>query len=75
MTKSNDTIYETNFETGKVREIGYYGNALDLSTDDPLEEKLAEVKRLSKVPIRNAEDIYQALTNRETLDKRYLIRD
>ena len=35
-----------------------------------LEEKLAEVKRLSKVvTIRNADDIYHALTDRDTLDK------
>ena len=67
MTRSNDTIFETNFETGKVRDRGYYGHQF-LSTDGLLEEKLAEVKRLSKVPIRNVEDIYQALTNRQTLD-------
>jgi hypothetical protein len=66
MTKSNDIVYETNFETGKVIEIG---NPLDFSTDDSLDEKLAEVKRLSDVQIRNAEDLYHALTDREMLDK------
>lgn len=69
MTKSNDTTYETNFKTGKVRETSYYGNPFHLSTDDPLEEKIAEVKRLPIVPIRNENDIYYALTDRETLDK------
>ncbi|CAN5115847.1 hypothetical protein BH18THE2_BH18THE2_13840 [soil metagenome] len=69
MTKSNDTKYETNFETGKVRETGYYGNQLSVSIDDQLEEKIAEVKRLSKVPIRNADDIYHVLTDMEMLDK------
>lgn len=46
----------------------YYGNPYPSSIDYPLEEKL-EVKRLSVVPIRNAQDIHHALTNRETLDK------
>jgi hypothetical protein len=69
MTKSNDTIYEANFETGRVRKIGYFDDTHDLYADDPLDEKLAEVKRLSKVPIRNRDDIYHALTDRETLDK------
>lgn len=70
MTESNDTVYETNFATGRVREIrtNYYGNPYPSSIDYALEEKLAEVKRLSVVPIRNAQDIYHALTDRETLD-------
>ncbi|CAN5211526.1 hypothetical protein BH18THE2_BH18THE2_30010 [soil metagenome] len=67
ITKINDTIYETNFETGKVRDIGYHSYHF-LSKDGQLEEKLAEVKRFSKVPIRNVEDIYQVLTNRQILD-------
>jgi hypothetical protein len=71
MTESNDAIYETNFETGRVREIrtNYYGNPYPSSIDFPLEEKLAEVKRLSIVPIRNAQDIYHVLADKETLDK------
>ena len=66
MTKSNDTIYEADFETGKVRQLGHFG---DLSDDEPLEDRLAEVKRLSKVPIRNRNNIYHALTDKESLDK------
>jgi hypothetical protein len=69
MTKSNDTIYEADFENGKVRQLGYFSETYDLYADDPLEEKLKEVKRLSKVPIRGSDDIYHALTDRETLDK------
>jgi hypothetical protein len=71
MSSSNEIIYETNFETGKVREIStdYYGKPFSWPLDYPLEEKLAEVKRLSKVPIRNVHDVYHALTNREKLDK------
>jgi hypothetical protein len=69
MTKSNDTIYEADFENDKVRKVGYLSDAYDLYADDPLEEKLAEIERLSKVPIRNRDDIYYSLTDRETLDK------
>jgi hypothetical protein len=69
MTKSNDTIYEADFENGKVRQLGYFSDTYDLYADDPLEENLARVKRLSKVPIRTRDDFYHALTDRETLDK------
>jgi hypothetical protein len=70
MTKSNDLIYEVDFETGKFRHLGYFGDLYDPFEDEPLEEKFkVEVKRLSKVPIRGSDDIYHALTDRETLDK------
>ena len=72
MTKSNETIYETDFEAGKVKEIhaNYHGDPYSYSTEYPLEEKLSkEVKRLSKVPIRNVQDVFNALTDRETLNK------
>jgi hypothetical protein len=71
MTKSNETIYETDFVSGKVKEIyaNYNGDPYSFSTEHPIEEKLNEVKRLSKVPIRNAKDVYNALTDRETLNK------
>jgi hypothetical protein len=47
MTKSNETIYETDFEAGKVREIyaNYHGDPYSFSTEYPLEEKLSEVKK------------------------------
>jgi hypothetical protein len=71
MSKSNETIYETDFEAGKVKEIyaNYHGDPYSFSREYPLEEKLKEVKRLSKVPIRNVQDVYNALTDRETLNK------
>jgi hypothetical protein len=71
MSKSNETIYETDFEAGTVKEIcaNYYGNPYSFSIEYPLEEKLKEVKRLSKVPMRNVEDVYKALTNGDTFDK------
>jgi hypothetical protein len=72
MSKSNETIYEADFEAGKVKEIyaNYHGDPYSFSTEYPLEEKLGKgVKRLSKVPIRNVKDVYNALTDRETLNK------
>ena len=71
MSKSNETIYEADFEAGKVKEIyaNYHGDPYSFSTLYPLEEKLSKVKRLSKVPIRNVQDVYNALTDRETLKK------
>jgi hypothetical protein len=42
MTKSNETIYETDFEAGKVKEIyaNYRGDPYSFSTEYPLEENL-----------------------------------
>jgi hypothetical protein len=34
-----------------------------------LEEKLSKVHKVSKVPIRNVQDVYNALTDRDTFDK------
>ena len=71
MTKSNETIYETDFEAGKVKEttLLYNGSLHSWSTDYPLEEKLSQVQQLSKVPIRNVQDVYNALRDRDTFDK------
>jgi hypothetical protein len=72
MSKSNESIYETDFEAGKVKEIyaNYHGDPYSFSTEYPLEEKLGkEAKRLSTVPIRNVQDVYNALTDRETLNE------
>jgi hypothetical protein len=71
MSKSNETIYEADFEAGKVKEIyaNYRSDPYSFSTEYPLEEKLREVKELSKVPIRNVQDVYNALTDRKTLNK------
>jgi hypothetical protein len=71
MSKSNEIIYETDFDAGKVKEIrtNYYGNPEYSELDYLLEEKLPQVQRLSKVPIRNVQEVYDALIDRETLDK------
>jgi hypothetical protein len=54
-----------------VKEVAsfYNSNPLSWSTEYPLEENLSEVHRLSKVPIKNIQDMYDALTDRETLNK------
>ena len=71
MSKSNEIIYETDFEAGKVKEIyaNYHGDPYSFSTEYPLEEKVSKVYRSSQVQIRNVQDVYNALTNRETLNK------
>ena len=72
MSKSNETIYEADFKAGKVKEIyaNYHGDPYSFSIEYLLEEKLSkEVKKLSKVPIRNVRDVYNALTDRDTFDK------
>jgi hypothetical protein len=71
MSKSNETVYEADFEAGVVKEIyaNYRGDPYSFSTEYPLEKKLGEVKRLSKVPIRNVQEVYNALTDRDTFDK------
>jgi hypothetical protein len=71
MTESNEKVYEADFEAGKVTEIctNYYGEPQPSQLEEPLEEKLAEVKKLSQVPIRNVQDVRHALTNKETLNK------
>jgi hypothetical protein len=65
ISKSNEAINETDFETGKVKEIytNYHDDPYSFSIEYPLEKKLSkEVKRLSKVPIRNVQDVYNTLT-------------
>jgi hypothetical protein len=70
ITKSNDTVYDTDFVAGKVNEIItlYDGSSHSWGTD-PIEEKLPQVERLSIVRIRNVDDVYAALTDGDTLAK------
>lgn len=71
ITKSNETVYETDFVADKVREINtlYDGRPHSWSLEYPIEEKLPQVEKLSKVPIRNVDDVYNALKDGETLAK------
>jgi hypothetical protein len=71
ITKSNDTVYDTDFVAGKVNEIItlYNGSSHSWDTASPIEEKLPRVERLSVVPIRNIDDVYTALKDSDTLAK------
>jgi hypothetical protein len=39
------------------------------STEYPLQEKLKEVKGISRIPIGNVQDVYNTLTDKETLNR------
>jgi hypothetical protein len=71
ITKSNDTVYDTDFIAGKVNETItlYNGDSHSWGTKYPIEEKLPRVEGLSIVPIRNVEDIFAALKDSDTLAK------
>jgi hypothetical protein len=71
MTKSNETIYEADFEAGTVKEIyaNYLGDPYSFSTEYPIEEKLSQVHRLSTIPIKNVQDAYNVLIDRDKFDK------
>jgi hypothetical protein len=69
MTKSNEIVYDTDFVAGKVKEINtlYDGIPHSWSLEYPIEEKLPQVERLTIVPIRNVDDVSNALKDSETL--------
>jgi hypothetical protein len=71
ITKSNDTVYDTDFVAGNVNEIItlYNGSSHSWDTKYPIEEKLPRVEGLSIVPIRNVDDVYAALKDGDTLAK------
>jgi hypothetical protein len=71
ITKSNDTVYDTDFVAGNVNETItlYNGSPHSWDTREPIEEKLPRVERLSVVPIRNVDDVYTALKDGDTLAK------
>jgi hypothetical protein len=71
ITKSNDTVYDTDFVEGKVNEVITLSNGSSHSSDTkyPIEEKLPQVERLSVVPVRNVDDVCAALKDGDTLAK------
>ena len=71
ITKSNDTVYETDSVAGKVKDIMklHDGSLHSLTFEHTIEEKLSQVKQLSIVPIRNIDDVCAALKDRDTLAK------
>ena len=71
ITKSNDTVYDTDFVAGKVNETItlFNGSSHSWDTRYLIEEKLPQVERLSIVPIRNVDDVFAALKDGDTLAK------
>jgi hypothetical protein len=74
--KGNRIIYKIDFQLGKVQEIDTFlcGDpyAQNLSGGKPIEHRLKEIseeiERLSIIPMRNLDDIFEILTNKEKLD-------
>jgi len=71
ISKSNEAMYEADFEANKIKEfkITDYEGPCMCTGEYRLEEGLAKVEKLARFPIRNEEDVYNALTNGEILDK------
>ena len=69
-TKNNEIIYEADFENDRIQEIhtNYNGEPESWGWQKDVEEKLSKVKLISKIVIRNEQDIYNILTDREKLE-------
>ncbi len=69
ISENNELVYEADFVNGKVNELRYYpyGDPYYSSTEYELEEGLSKVKRLVKVRITNAKEMYNALTDERQL--------
>lgn len=69
ISENNQIVYEADFVDGKVKEQQFdcYGNPYPFSTDNELEEGMGKVKKLAKVRITNAREMYNALTDEKQL--------
>ena len=67
--ENNELVYEADFVIGKVKEQQFdcYGNPYPFSTEYELDEGLSKVKRLAKVGITNAREMYNALVDEKQL--------
>lgn len=74
-TKNNEIIYEVDFENDKVHEIHtkYNGESESWGWHENVNEQLSKVKPISNIIIRDEQDIFNILTNREKLE--YLIEE
>jgi hypothetical protein len=70
LTKDNEIIYEIDFENDRVHEIHtkYNGEPESWGWHENVNEQLFKVKPISNIMIRNEEDIYTILTNKEKLN-------
>ena len=75
ITKNNEIIYEVDFENDRVQEIHtkYNGEPESWGWQENVKEKLTKVKPISNIVIRDEQDIYSFLTNREKLE--YLFQE
>jgi hypothetical protein len=70
ITKQNEIIYKVDFENDRVHEIhtNYYGEPESWGWNSNVNEQLSKVKPISNIVIREEQDIYDILTNREKLE-------
>ena len=75
ITKNNEIIYEVDFVNDRVHEIhtNYYGEPESWGWNENVREQLSKVKPISNIVIRDEQDIYYILTNREKLE--YLFQE
>ena len=75
ITKHNEIIYEVDFVNDRVQEIHtkYNGEPESWGWNDNVKEQLSKVKPISNIVIRDEQDIYNILTNREKLE--YLLEE
>ena len=75
ITKNNEIIYEVDFENDRVQEFhtNYNGEPESWGWSNNVDEQLSKVKPISKIVIRDEQDIYSILTNREKLE--YLLQE
>ena len=70
ITKDNEIIYEVDFLNDRVQEIDtkYNGEPESWGWNDNIKEILSKVKPISNIVIRDEQDIYNILTNREKFE-------
>ena len=69
-TRNNEIIYEVDFENDRLHEIHtkYNGELQSWGWNDNVNEQLSKVKPISNIVIRDEQDVYNILTNREKLE-------
>jgi hypothetical protein len=70
ITKNNEIIFEVDFLNDRVQEIhtNYNGEPESWGWQENVKEQLPKVKPISNIVIRDENDIYNILTNREKLE-------
>ena len=75
ITKQNEIIFEVDYENDKVHEIHtkYIGEPESWGWHQNFKDQLSKVNPISSIQIRDEQDIYNILTNREKFE--YLIQE